>query len=39
MKKYLIEGVKLALFGGLVFTITILLYSLYEWRIGGPMLW
>jgi len=39
MKKYLIEGAKLALFGGMIFGMTILLYSLYEWSVGGPMLW
>lgn len=30
---------KCILFGGMVFTITLLLFNLYATRVGGPTIW
>lgn len=37
--KYITEAAKLATFGALIFTMTILIYNLYAWRTGAPMVW
>lgn len=39
MKKIITEGAKCALFGGLVFAITLVIFNLYAVKTGAPAIW
>lgn len=39
MKKAIRTAIECAVFGGLIFTLTVLIFNLYAWRTGGPTLW
>lgn len=39
MKKLITEGAKCALFGGLVFCLTLIVFNLYAAKTGAPVLW